>query len=71
VPNWLDPAGYTEGTIYGRWYDCSSNPIPTIKRVPLAKLRHHLPKDTPTVTPEERAATLRARVLAYQRRRRW
>src|SRR5262249_35922926 len=30
VPNWLDPAGYKEGGIYGRWYDCDSSPTPTI-----------------------------------------
>ncbi|CAN7457711.1 hypothetical protein LJR225_003084 [Phenylobacterium sp. LjRoot225] len=71
VPNWLDPAGFKQGTIYGRWYDCDSNPTPIIKRVPLAELRKHLPADTPTVTPEERDAELRARIRAAQRRRRW
>lgn len=71
VPNWLDPAGYTEGGIYGRWYDCDSEPLPTIKRVKLAQLRDHLPADTPVVTPEERAEELRIRVRACQRRRRW
>ena len=71
VPNWLDPAGYKQGTIYGRWYDCSSNPTPTIKRVPLAELRAHLPADTPVVTPAERTEELRRRVRAAQRRRRW
>jgi hypothetical protein len=71
VPNWLDSAGYTEGTIYGRWYNCSSNPTPVIKRVRLAELRQHLPHDTPTVTREQRAAELRERVRASQRRRRW
>lgn len=71
VPNWLDPAGYTEGGIYGRWYDCSSAPVPTIKRVKLDELRAHLPDDTPTVTLEERAEELRTRVRACQRRRRW
>jgi uncharacterized protein DUF1214 len=71
VPNWLDPAGFTEGTIYGRWYDCDTNPVPSLTRMPLAKLREHLPGDTPVVTPEERAAELRKRVLACQRRRRW
>lgn len=71
VPNWLDPAGYTEGGIYGRWYDCDSEPLPTIKRVKLAELRAHLPPDTPVVTPEERAEELRVRVRACQRRRRW
>jgi hypothetical protein len=71
VPNWLDPAGFKQGTVYGRWYDCDTYPLPVIKRVPLAKLRHHLPKDTPTVTKEQRAAALRERVRAAQRRRRW
>lgn len=71
VPNWLDPAGYTEGGIYGRWYDCSSEPVPTIKRVKFAELRDHLPADTPVITPEQRAEELRIRVRACQRRRRW
>ena len=71
VPNWLDPAGFKEGTIYGRWYDCDSHPMATIKRVKLADLRKHLPADTPVVTPAERAEELRARVRASQRRRRW
>lgn len=71
VPNWLDPAGFTEGTIYGRWYDCSSNPIPTIRRVPVGEVREHLPTDTPVVTPPERADQLMRRVRACQRRRRW
>ena len=71
VPNWLDPAGYTEGGIYGRWYDCDSEPRPTITRVKLAELRGHLPADTPIVTSEERAEELRRRVRACQRRRRW
>jgi hypothetical protein len=71
VPNWLDPAGYSEGGIYGRWYDCDSEPTPTITRVKLADLRNHLPADTPPVTAEERAEELRERVRACQRRRRW
>jgi hypothetical protein len=71
VPNWLDPAGYNEGGIYGRWYDCDGEPVPTIKRVKLAKLRQHLPADTRRVTPAERAEELRQRVRACQRRRRW
>ena len=71
VPNWLDPAGYTEGGIYGRWYDCDSQPVPTVKRVRRTELRDQLPADTPAVTPEERAEELRVRVRACQRRRRW
>jgi hypothetical protein len=71
VANWLDPAGFREGTIYGRWYDCDTSPTPIIKRVPLAQLRSHLPKDTPSVSPEQRDDLLRRRILAAQRRRRW
>ncbi len=71
VPNWLDPAGFKEGTIYGRWYDCDTNPMAVIERVPLADLRKRLPPDTPVVTAAERAEQLRARVRAAQRRRRW
>ncbi|MGG2005418.1 hypothetical protein [Novosphingobium resinovorum] len=71
VPNWLDPAGYNEGGIYGRWYDCDSEPVPTITRVRLAELRSHLPEDTPVVTPAERSEEIRRRVAACQRRRRW
>jgi len=71
VPNWLDPAGYKEGGIYGRWYDCDTEPVPTIKRVKIAALRDHLPLDTPVVSLAERAEELRLRVRACQRRRRW
>ena len=71
VPNWLDTAGYTEGTIYGRWFECDSHPMPTLKRVKFSEIRDHLPKDTPVVTPEERAEQLRQRVRGCQRRRRW
>ncbi len=71
VHNWLDPAGFTEGTLYGRWYDCSSLPIPSITKVKLADLEAHLPADTAKVSPQERELALRKRVAAAQRRRRW
>ncbi|HEX4376290.1 MAG TPA: DUF1214 domain-containing protein [Steroidobacteraceae bacterium] len=71
VPNWLDPAGFTEGTIYGRWYDCDTCPTPTLRRVKFSQIREHLPDDTPTVNAAERAAELSRRVRACQRRRRW
>lgn len=71
VPNWLDTAGYTEGTLWGRWFDCSDQPVPTLKRVKFDEIRDHLPADTPVVTPEEREAELRTRTRACQMRRRW
>ena len=71
VPNWLDPGGFKQGTIYGRWYDTDTSPLATIKRVPLAELREHLPTDTPSVSTDERADEIRRRLRAAQLRRRW
>jgi hypothetical protein len=71
VPNWLDTAGFNRGTAIGRWYDCSSHPVPTLMRVPLADLHRHLPPTTPTVSAARRAATLSERRLGAQLRRRW
>jgi hypothetical protein len=71
VPNWLDASGYTWGTLIGRWYACSSTPLPTLKKVPLADIRQHLPADTPFTSKEARDAVLRARVRGAQLRRKW
>ena len=68
---WTGGTNFSEGGIYGRWYDCDSEPLPLIRRVKLAALRDNLPADTPMVTPQERAEALRRRVRACQRRRRW
>lgn len=71
VHNWLDPGDTLRGMLIGRWLGCSSNPVPTLKRVPLASLFEHLPADTPRVSSAERAAQLRARRIGGQLRRRW
>ena len=71
VHNWLDTGGFTEGTIFGRWLQCSSSPLPMLTRVPLASVREHLPTDTPTVSESERRALLRTRSIGAQMRRRW
>jgi hypothetical protein len=71
VHNWLDPGETLRGMLIGRWLGCSSHPVPTLKRVPLAELRQHLPADTPTISADERAAQLRARRIGGQLRRRW
>ena len=47
-----------------------ATPTPILTRVKLKDVRNHLPKDTPTVTPEARADELSRRVRAAQRRRR-
>lgn len=71
VPNWLDTVGLHQGTIVGRWYRCSSQPMPTLKRIPLSDVRKCLPHDTLTVTPALRAEVIRNRARGIQLRRRW
>lgn len=71
VPNWLDTGGRHRGMLIGRWYRCSSHPVPTATKVPLAELRDHLPPTTPITTPDQRAQQLRARRVGAQLRRRW
>ena len=35
VPNWLDTAGYPTGVIQGRWFQCDTQPVPSIRKVAL------------------------------------
>jgi hypothetical protein len=71
VPNWLDKADYPWGVIQIRWNLASDHPDPSVKKVPLAELREHLPADTPVVTPEQRKVLLAERREAAQLRRIW
>jgi hypothetical protein len=71
VPNWLDKADYPWGVIQMRWNHASDYPDPTMKKVPFAELRAHLPTDTPVVTAGEREEQLRRRREAAQLRRIW
>ena len=71
VPNWLDPGGYRQGVIQGRWNLCDSQPMPTTRLVKLSELRKYLPRDTPVVSPAERDRELRDRHLGAQLRRKW
>jgi hypothetical protein len=71
VPNWLDKADYPWGIIQMRWNLASEYPDPTIKKVPLADVRQHLPDDTPVVTPAERQEQLRIRREGAQLRQIW
>ncbi len=56
VPNWLDTSGRSHGLIASRFVRPASRPEPTMRTVPLAELREHLPAATPVVTPEQRSA---------------
>jgi hypothetical protein len=71
VPNWLDKADYPWGIIQMRWNRASEYPDPTIKKVPVADVREHLPADTPVVTPDQRREQLRIRREGAQLRRIW
>lgn len=71
VPNWLDAAGCSEGTITARFLDAVRAPQPSFTRLPLGELDAQLPADTPRVTPLERTRALTARRHAILRRSRW
>lgn len=58
VPNWLDTAGRTTGLLQFRFFFGDVEPVPTMRSLPLAAVREHLPADTPSVTPEHRTAQL-------------
>ena len=71
VPNWMDTAGHRIGLIQGRWTECNSQPIPTVRKIPLAEVRSCLPPETPAVSPVEREEIIRKRRAALQRRTLW
>jgi Protein of unknown function (DUF1214) len=70
VPNWLDTGGREVNLLAGRYYLPKTEPvpIPTLRAVPFAELREHLPPGTPSVTPEQRSDWLRRRMLSVRRR---
>ena len=68
VPNWLDTMGHTKGPLLFRWVVAEYGPETTTRVVPFDQIRDHLPADTATVTPEERAAVIRRRRAGVQRR---
>ncbi len=54
VPNWLDPAGHSEGAIMFRLQEANATVNPVLKLVPFADLAGHLPQDTPQVGVDQR-----------------
>jgi len=68
VPNWLDAAGYSCGTLTARFLQADAAPTPTLRRVTLSELSSALPADTPRITTAERAASLERRRRAALRR---
>ena len=70
VRNWLDKGPDERVQLRMRFY-AAKRPTITTSVVPLDMLLDHLPPETATVTPAERAQTLRDRVIGLQLRRRW
>ena len=68
VPNWLDTGGAQEGCLQYRYIWTEDNPLPSVRRVPIGKVRQMLPADAPTVTPEQRGAEILARRRCVGRR---
>ncbi len=71
VPNWLDTAGYPKGGIQGRWTECSSQPVPTVRKVALVDVRKSLPAATARITPQQREQIIRDRRATLQQRPLW
>jgi hypothetical protein len=71
IPNWLDTAGHNKGLVQGRWFQASSAPVPTLKRIKLAALHDNLPADTQSIDEAERKERLQVRFRGAQMRRKW
>jgi hypothetical protein len=71
VHNWLDTAGHRTGAIQGRWTDCDSNPVPTVRKVQFDELQGLLPIDTARVSAAERDRLIRDRRALLQQRPLW
>lgn len=68
VPNWLDPGWNQRGTLAARFLLADAAPKPTLRTVPLARLRDELPPGTPRIEPAARAEALARRRRAVWRR---
>ena len=73
VPNWIDTHGHREGFLTPRWAYSEQPPTDqwpkiTATKVPFAKIRDHLPADTPHVSPDERRAQIAVRQRHMQKR---
>jgi len=71
VWNWLDTTGNAQGLIQGRWMECDTQPVPSIRKLALAEVRAALPADTRTITPAQRDALIRERRAALLQRSLW
>ena len=69
VQNWLDTAGWDEGSLCARWTFCTEYPTGISARlVRLSELDRHLPADTLRVDAAQRERQVAARQAAISRR---
>ena len=69
VHNWLDTAGWSEGSLCARWTYCTEYPSGISARlIKISELDRHLPADTPRIDPRERERIVAARQAAISRR---
>ncbi len=68
IANWLDPIGLPQGQCMFRYYDGKPFETPTAKVVKFSELKTHLPAETISITPEQRAEAMCKRARASLRR---
>ena len=69
VSNWLDTAGWSEGSFCIRWTQCSSYPTGIKARViEMTDIEQQVPRNTPQVGPLERKQIVAERQAAISRR---
>ena len=71
VANWISTSGYPTGVIQGRWTECNSQPVPSLRKVPVNHVAQFLPATTPKVTAQERERIIRDRRSRLQQRPLW
>jgi hypothetical protein len=68
VQNWLDASGLRQVLLTYRYIRTATSPMPTVRVVPLARVRDELPPSTPSFGPADRAAQVERRRVHLARR---
>ncbi len=68
VPNWLDPAGHTQGYMVVRWMQSNDEVVPAFRLIKLAELESALPANARRISPDGRREQVRRRKTGIDRR---